>query len=60
VERKHPFLSRKFTLDEKKVDSLLFLQVLGDYLNEVKYNPTVKKEFKEMLLDCLFNRLNAA
>lgn len=60
VERKHPFLSKKFTLDEKKVDSPLFLQVLGDYLNEVKYNPTVKKEFKEIILDGLAIRQKAA
>lgn len=60
VERKHPFLARKFTVENKKINGNVFLHVLFDFLNEQKHNSFVRKEFKEIILECTEAKLNAA
>lgn len=49
VNRKHPFLNRQIKVEEREITSPLFLQVLGDYLNEVYMNPTARMELKNLI-----------
>lgn len=49
VDPKHPYLLRKVSVDERRIQGATFLQVLCDYLNEVKSNQTARRELKELI-----------
>ena len=49
VDPKHPYLSRKVSVDERRIQGLTFLKVLCDYLNEIKSNQTARRELKELI-----------
>ena len=53
VNKKHPFLNRQIIIEEKKITSPVFLQVLGDYLNEINMNPTARNELKELITQAM-------
>lgn len=53
VNKKHPFLNRQIIIEEQKITSPVFLQVLGDYLNEINMNPTARNELKELIIQAM-------
>lgn len=49
VNRRHPFMKKQFIVEERKITSPIFFKVFGDYLNEIKMNPTARRELKELI-----------